>query len=828
MLKTANCDCLTVEKMKEIVNLVSKEEELIIMGDLNIDYANKKSAKDLIALEREFHIKQRINMPTRVTKQTKTTIDHIYTNSEKVRSSGILDINISDHYPVFIVLKKLPTAYERVSFKCRQTKYLNLDELHQQLNDEDWSKFYNETDVNAAWSEIYNIYTAVLDRLCPTVEYVNVKRKQEWISASLFELMKRRDHCYKVANRTGEKSDWAAAKKQRNITNDACNKAKGDFIREKLKEDSGNPRKFWGHLKPLIKQSSSEQTQVDLDDSNCNNTVPNMFNKFFSNIGIDLKNKIKPLNASEKKQLGLCEPPEHGNNGPKFTFRKTNTIEVESVIKKLHNHKSSGVPNISSYLLKQCLKATLNQVVFLINMSIETMQIPTLWKCATITTVHKAGSPRIPDNYRPISVLPIMAKLLEKCIHTQLITFLEQNSILADNQFGFRAGHSTNMAVTTLLTDIYESYNSGKFTKLCYIDLKKAFDTVSYPVLYRKMESVGISGCERKWFENYLSGRMQAVKVNGELSEWEGVRCGVPQGSTLGPLLFLIYVNDISTAVECSFILFADDTVLYTSDVDYGRAVHRLQTSIDKFTLCSRNSALTINTSKSKTMSIMPFNSRKKREQITNRHQMTMLNVRLEEVGLYKYLGVHIDEDLSFNPHIRAIIKNVAHKIYLLCKIRSKVTMKVAADVYKAMILHLFDVGDVFYHGATQTMLNKIESLQNRAIRVVAKMPRISSVQEELKKRKLLSLERRRKLHLAQLARWMSSKDKFKDHTMGITRSHAQDKVKLKVIYPTKNKVQRSFIYQATTLWNNLPAHLHGVKKAEDFKKQYTRLIGNN
>lgn len=198
---------------------------------------------------------------------------------------------------------------------------------------------------------------------------------------------------------------------------------------------------------------------------------------------------------------------------------------------------------------------------------------------------------------------------------------------------------------------------------------------------------------------------------------------------------------------------------------------------------------------------------------------MDMAGIKLEEVGQYRYLGVHIDDELNFNVHIRYIIKNVAHKIYLLCKVRSCLTKKAALDVFKVMILPLLDVGDVFYHGANQTQLNKIELLQKRAIRIVSGLPRLASVQEEIVRHKVLPLWKRRKLHLAQLARWMAGKSKYLDVRPGNTRSHAENRIKLNVIYPRKSKIKKSFLYQSVTIWNDLPTYLNGGCTPEEFKK---------
>lgn len=323
---------------------------------------------------------------------------------------------------------------------------------------------------------------------------------------------------------------------------------------------------------------------------------------------------------------------------------------------------------------------------------------------------------------------------------------------------------------------------------------------------------------ERQWFEDYLNDQYQAVKVNDELSGWERATCGVPQGS---PLLFLIYINDIGTVVKRPYILFTDDTVIYTSDENYEKAVNRLQENVDNFMIWTKGSALTVNASKSKTMSIMPFNSRKKREQIKGSTQMKMVETKMEEVESYKFLGVYIDEELSFNTHIWQVIKNVAHKIHILCKIRPYVTRNASLDIYRVMILPLLDFGDIFYHGATQNLLNKIESLQKRAIHIVPCLPRMLSVGEELTRYKLLPLNKRRKLHLAQIARWMAGKGNYIDQKTGNTRSYAEGRTKLKVLYPRKNKVKRCFMYQATTIWNDLPTSLHRVVKPDEFKREF-------
>lgn len=380
---------------------------------------------------------------------------------------------------------------------------------------------------------------------------------------------------------------------------------------------------------------------------------------------------------------------------------------------------------------------------------------------------------------------------------------------------------STNKAITILLKDTYNNINQNHYTKLCFIDLKKAFDTVSHNILFKKLESVGVTGNELKWFRVYLRERTQKVKANGLMSGEECVRCGVPQGSTLGPLLFLIYVNDLTEYLDNKALLFADDTVLYASGSSEEIATNKLQKDIDRLLIWLRDSQLTINTVKSKGMCIPPKLGRTRITEGKNssghKNILYMGDCQLENVEVYKYLGVYLDNKLEFKYHINSLIKRIAHKLYILYRIRRKITQKAAMDIVKMMIIPIMDIGDVFYSSASKLMLNKLRVLQNRVIRLALGLKPRENVDELQKSNNILPTGKRRALHIYQTAKWLADSNEYQDDRQLSTRSHAIGRRPLRVEKPQKTIYQKSFIYQASVLWNNLDTELHKEEKNNIF-----------
>ena len=243
-------------------------------------------------------------------------------------------------------------------------------------------------------------------------------------------------------------------------------------------------------------------------------------------------------------------------------------MDVEKIIKSIKRSKATGIDDLPPGLIKDAADVLSVPLSYIINLSLDTGQFPQEWKAAKIIPLHKSGSTKSFDNYRPISILPIVSKVIEKIVHKQLMNFLDRNKLLSTRQFGFIAKISTELAATLLLDDIRKNVDKGQLVGTAFVDLSKAFDTISHSKLLTKLPLYGIDGKELAWFEGYLFNRSAQVSYNDVLSEAQQLKSGVPQGSILGPLLFVLFFNDITDVIETNIVKYADDTVIYWADKD--------------------------------------------------------------------------------------------------------------------------------------------------------------------------------------------------------------------------------------------------------------------
>ena len=490
--------------------------------------------------------------------------------------------------------------------------------------------------------------------------------------------------------------------------------------------------------------------------------------------------------------------------------------EVLKVIKELNENKSSAIDYISTKAFKHSVLAVPNKFIKILKLSLKSSKIPNSWKKAKVTPLPKSGDMSNVSNYRPISQLPVPGNVLERIVHTKITSHLENCNILLKEQGGYHKKCSTIDTISVLTNDILRNRNVGNITMAAFLDIKKAFDSVNYIILLNKLEHYGIRGLNLHWIRNYFTDRTQVTVCNNVCSDVVDMTCGAPQGSILGPLFFLLYVNDLKARVNgVKTLLYADDTVLYVSGKNLHDISQSLQMSLNNFISWSSKNKLTLNASKTK---LMLFASPQKYKTLP----LLNLNIKandekLKFVTSYKYLGVTLDYELNFNLHVKELKKNLAFRSYLLANLKHYVPTNIMLKIYKVYTLPLFDYADVLYHGANGDILDRLQRIQNRCLKYCLKLPILTSTNIVHQLADLPKLCDRRLYHAKLYGFKRSKKEEFINVRPRITRIATAPLLYYDIIHASsyENSVE-VFTAQA---WNALPPSARDTESISSFKK---------
>ena len=465
-----------------------------------------------------------------------------------------------------------------------------------------------------------------------------------------------------------------------------------------------------------------------------NEPVAEMFNDYFTSIANELK-MLMPQQEFDISKLKSFVP-----------LRKPDAVNfcippiVESfILQNLHSMKCSkaaGFDKISVRMLKIAAPVIVPSLAKLMNISISSTVFPQRWKTAKVTPIYKSGDRTDTSNYRPISVLPALSKILERHVHVNLYNYFIQNKLLYSQQSGFRKYHNTETALIRIVDQLLRNLDENHVSGLLLIDYRKAFDIVDHEILMLKLGAYGLSASASRWFASYLERRRQGVSIDGKVSNWLEVPHGVPQGSILGPLLFIIYINDLPLHVltdDVDLDLYADDTTIMTA-----APIHSIQTDLENtlnrtwqdVETWANTNKLPLNQSKTKTLLITGKRLAKKiSSEDTKLSVVTNEGITLEQVETAKLLGLELDSELSFSSHVDKLCRKLAQRIGVLNKIKSCLPVKQRILYYNALIRSLMSYVSVVWHTCSKQDLGKVFLLQKRAGRVILDAkPRTSSV----------------------------------------------------------------------------------------------------
>ena len=709
------------ELISPLLNSIHSEGKLAYLcGDFNIDLLKSQThtpTDEFINLMYSSGLFPLISRPTRVTNNQYSLIDNIFTNQidDLPKLSGSFLTDITDHFPVFLILSSASAPAQSTPRKYfRLINTINTERFTRRCAETDWTCVLQSTDCNTAYSLFHNELKALYDQCFPLKpqrsQYIN---RKSWLSLDLKNQIKHKNKLYRKFLRNPSEYNKITHKRMRNTLNRILRKAERDHYAALLLEHRNNLKKSWSIINNVLgrKETNSAASMFTVDGSLTSDPedIVNGFNNFFASVGEALADKIP--HSHDNDPLTYI----HDRVEASFFLSPTDPDEVASILRSLKK-SSPGWDDLAAGVVKMSFHSFLRPLVHVINLSFSQGAVPIFLKKAKVIPIFKSGSNDCFSNYRPISILPVFSKVLERLVHSRLSSFVEQENILHKLQFGFRKGRSTSLALISITDKISQAFQAGEDIVGLFIDFRKAFDCVNHAILLQKLDMYGIRGLAASWFKSYLHERSQYVSFNSISSDPRTLSCGVPQGSILGPLLFLIYINDFPSAVTQSTVfLYADDANCFVNSKNILEAITKINLQISKIESWTHANKLTINTEKTH---VVIFSTKRLNPQLLP--PVKMNNQVLELKSDTKFLGVILDKKLTFKQHILYIKSKIAKSVGILYKAKKKLPQELLKNLYFSFIYPYLIYGIEVWGSACNTHLDPLIKLQKRCIRLIA------------------------------------------------------------------------------------------------------------
>ena len=724
--------------ISKIIESVKQENSTLVWsGDINLNLLHindREKIQEYFDLFSSNGLLPQITLPTRFSKKRGTLIDQIFCRlSGPITSSlsGIILTKISDHLPCFSCIDVLNTKPpKRKTVKVRVSSPEAITSFKNEVRCNIENTYFDRNllmDPNISQCKLDLILQGAKEKHLPekNVKFDKYKHKiNPWITSGILQSIKHRDILYKQLKCTNPESiDYGELEDKlkafSSILQRSKRTAKIMYYQNQFEKYKSDIRKTWATINELITKKSKNSDFPAHFFSNDriitgDQDIANCFNNFFTNIGPNLAKEI-PTPPNKAYTDFLRERITFS-----FQFSTVSTDHLLKIITKLKPKTSSGHDKISTILLKCISNEIISVLCLIINQSLSTGIFPDNLKIAKIIPIYKKEDPHLPDNYRPISLLPAISKVFEKVAFIQVYEYFTKNKLFYESQYGFRTLHSTELAALELTDQIFRHLDQKKLPLAIFLDLSKAFDTIDHSILLNKLSYYGIQGTSLMWFNSYLTNRYQYVEFNDKHSNLKEIKTGVPQGSILGPLLFIIYMNDIHTVTDkFNFVLYADDTSMVQPLCTFTSPVQKSNSQISAAINSELNlvsdwlslNKLSLNTKKTK---MMLFHYRQK--DVTNLIPKLKMNGKpITLVKEFNFLGIMLDESMTWNAHINKIACKLSCAIATFRRLKRFLPLFILKTLYSSLFLPYLNYGILLW-GSNFKRVLKLQKLAVRTI----------------------------------------------------------------------------------------------------------------
>ena len=746
-------------------------------------------------------LSQLVTFPTR----KDNTLDIFATNRPSFVEKCEALSGISDHDIVRVVATMSLQYQASAQRKIYIWRQANFDDIRYDFNQFSSSFVANnstDTDVECLWSSFKEKCNSVLATKIP-FKLTSTKFHQPWINKSIKQLTRHKQRLYNKARRSGSSIHWNTYRKFKRYTQQQCKNAYESYVRSVVSTEPGNnPKRFWSFIKNKRLDHCGVGTLKSGDQVYSDNASKGrLLNDYFASVFTKDTSDTLP---------SLPNSPYPAISDISVTFNG-----VVNLLKNIKEHKAHGPDKIPNRLLKECATEIAPSLVLLFQASIKQSKVPSEWKHALVSPIFKNGDKSLPSNYRPVSLVCVCCKILEHIIYSEVMKHLNSHNILSNAQHGFRQNHSCESQLLLTVNDFAKALDDGKQIDAMVLDFTKAFDKVSHKHLFAKLSYYGIQGSILSWIQDFLTNRSQQVILDGCSSDSQPVTSGVPQGTVLGPLLFLCFVNDIPGIVSSTVRLYADDVLLYRV-VNSTEDCNRLQHDLNALYKWAETWKMLFNTTKCYYV------------RFTNKHQIVQHTYHindhiLDERDVMKYLGILIDSKLSWSAHIDYTVKKANVTLSFLVRNFKHCSSDVKLKCYLSLVRPILEYASIIWSPCHITLINRIESVQRRSARfILNNYERYSSVTAMLEQLNLSPLVTRRTCNRIVMMFKIFKKAVhipveppiFTFNRLG-TRGHS---LKLYQLSARINSYANSFFPDTIKLWNNLPPSFVNTNSIDNFK----------